>query len=107
MGRINRFERFILFAFCLNAIDIVLTLVLTYGMGMIEANPIMAALLSKHALLFTGVKLGAVSGICVFLWRRQKEDTETGFFAVGVVVGMLSLICFWQTGLLLMTIIGP
>jgi hypothetical protein len=100
----NRFECLILAAFCFNVIDVVLTIVLTRGLGLIEINPIMALLLSHAPLTFAGVKIGVVGIICVILQRRQKRDVEMAHFALGVVVGMLSMICLWQIAMLLWAI---
>lgn len=107
MGRMTRFERAALFAFCLNAVDVVITVFVTSVLGMIEFNPIMAGLLNQSPLLFASIKLAVVGGICMVLRHRYKKKPEEASFGLGVVVGMLIAICLWQVGLLLWATTGP
>jgi hypothetical protein len=97
----DRFDRCVLLAFVLNVVDVLITIVLTCHMGLIEANPAMDALISRSPVAFTVTKLVVVGSVCLYLKKRRGEHSEMTAFTTGVVVGMLLMICCWQTWMLL------
>jgi hypothetical protein len=99
----DRFDRCVLLAFVLNVLDVLITIVLTRQMGLIEANPVMDALMSRSPVAFAVAKLLVVGGVCLYLKKRRVEHPEMTAFTTGVVVGMLLMICCWQTWMLLLS----
>lgn len=97
--RMTNFEKFIIAAFLLNAIDVVLTVFLIKGLGAIESNPAMAALLAIHPGFFATVKVAALVVVYWMLRRRYDESPEYVTRIAGGIVCVLAAICLWQTGL--------
>lgn len=100
----SHFDRCVLLAFGLNALDVVLTLVLIFYMKFVESNPLMHVLITRSPLGFALTKLLAVGAVCLYLRCRRQSNPEMTGTALGVVVGMLFMICFWQTWMLIWTI---
>jgi hypothetical protein len=73
-----------------NLIDMVSTLYLS-GLGYAEANPVMAALLSRP-LLFAIVKVGAMAFAIWILWKNRDSDLarKTAWFAA-MLYGLISV----------------
>ncbi len=97
----SRFAWCVLLAVLLNTTDVVVTLVLTHKLGLVELNPVMQRMISWHPVAFAVAKMTVVSAVCVFLSKRRRHSPESASYALGVVVGMLSMICVWQTWMLL------
>ena len=62
---------FLLIAYFGNLIDIMTTLTLI-EQGFYELNPVMRPLLDYPGL-FATVKIVAMTGICLFLWKRRTD----------------------------------
>lgn len=54
-----------------NLIDLIATLHLL-GVGFVEINPIMAQLV-PYPRLFAAVKMGAMTGVLLFLWKNRED----------------------------------
>jgi hypothetical protein len=88
----------------LNTIDVVVTVILTHRLGLIELNPIMQSVLSWNPVAFAVTKMTVVGAVCVFLFKRRKASPESASYALGVVIGMLAMICLWQTWMLVWSV---
>ena len=74
-----------------NLIDLISTLYLS-GLGYVEANPVMAALL-PHPALFALVKIGGMTLALWILWKNR--DSEIARKTAWFVVGLYSLISLY------------
>lgn len=81
---------FLLIAYLGNLIDIMATLTLT-EQGFYELNPFMRPLLD-HPGLFVTVKMVAMTGVCLFLWKRRtdKHALPLAIFAA-IVYGSIAI----------------
>lgn len=81
---------FLIIAYFGNLIDIMATLTLT-EQGFYELNPIMRPLLD-HPGLFVNVKIVAMTGVCLFLWKRRtdKHAMPIALFAA-IVYGAIAV----------------
>lgn len=100
----SRFAWCVILAVLLNTTDVVLTIILTHRLGLIELNPVMQQALSWHPVAFAVAKMTVVGAVCVLLSKRRKHSPESASYALGVVVGMLTMICVWQTWMLLWSV---
>lgn len=79
-----------------NLVDTVSTLYLS-GLGFVEANPIMASLLS-HPLLFASAKIVVMTMVLWYLWmnRAYRKARITAWIAAGlyILVSVYYLIFF-------------
>lgn len=73
--------------YLLNLIDIITTLY-ALNRGAVEANPIMAAVIGVHPLLFVFVKAVLAFPLCLWISRRASTETYIAacIFLVAVVV---------------------
>lgn len=71
-------------AFLGNLIDTAATLYLS-SLGYIEANPVMAWLLQWPAV-FAGVKIGAMTAVVWWLWKRRGDRNATLAATVAAMV---------------------
>lgn len=69
-----------------NFIDTLSTLYL-YGLGYVEANPVMALLL-PHPWLFVLVKLTVMTALLLWLWKRRAKSAAT---VAAVVYGAVAM----------------
>ena len=102
----SRFDRFLLGAYCLNVVDVILTIILCINSGMIEVNPIMAYFLEEHPALFAAVKLGILAWVLAKLKERNEKEPHAAHYVLGVVTGLLIFICVWQTGIFMWSLTG-
>lgn len=85
-------------AFCLNVIDAILTLV-GIRLGLVqEMNPLLIGVVSSP-VLFLAIKLGAVGGFTMCLWRLRRHawvlyGAYVAFFAY------LAIVCYHIYGLM-------
>jgi uncharacterized membrane protein len=100
----SRFAWCVLLAVVLNTIDVVSTIILTHRLGLVEINPIMQHALYWHPVAFASVKMTVVCAVCVLLNKRRKHSPESASYAIGVVVGMLFMVCVWQTWMLVWSV---
>lgn len=77
-------------AFLGNLIDTAATLYLS-GLGYMEANPVMAWLLRWPAV-FAGVKIGAMTAVVWWLWKRRGDkNASAAATAAAMVYGAVSV----------------
>lgn len=97
----SRFDKYLVTAFLLNAIDIILTVALISNQEIVEANPIMAWCLSKHPALFAFAKISLLGSVCFVLRTRMdaRKDSNGLHYALGIITGLFIFICAWQTSM--------
>lgn len=80
----------LILAFLGNLIDTAATLYLS-SLGYIEANPVMAWLLRWPAV-FAGVKIGAMTAVVWWLWKRRGDrNAALAAAASAVIYGAVSV----------------
>lgn len=81
----------LLIAFFGNLIDTASTIILYHGYGYTEANPIMAQLI-QHPVLFTAVKMVAMTVVLVWLWRnKDSKYAKIASWVTAVTYGAIAI----------------
>ena len=87
-------KAFLIIAWLCNLIDTIATVYLT-SIGYVEANPVMAQLLS-YPLLFITVKTLLMTGLCAYLWlKRTDKHAKPLATLAAIVYGAIAVYYVW------------